>query len=284
MKKIVFAVLTLSFMLTCIVTVNADTGPKDSLIVYVENAPDELYYLDLLTQEADSFSNIADINDYNQDMLDLLYSYEDDGWFPAFTEGTGVPITGSLIGSASGSLMVHEFGYIGVPETYRIIIVTESGVVTVSDTLTRKALQSSVTYDYDTGKAQVPSTIITYLLQFAVTFSLTLILEGIILILFNISLKENWKPFLLVNLATQILLTVTVGIILIKQGIFTAVFFQIPAELIIMVIEVIVYRHFLTGPISNRKKIAYGIVANTASWILGFFLLQYLFTILIKLL
>ena len=44
----------------------------------------------------------------------------------------------------------------------------------------------------------------------------TLVIEGVILLLFGFSLKKNWKAFLLVNIITQIFLTVTVGISLIK--------------------------------------------------------------------
>ena len=42
---------------------------------------------------------------------------------------------GNLVGTPYGNYMVHTFSYFGVPDTYRIIIVTESGTVTVSDVL-----------------------------------------------------------------------------------------------------------------------------------------------------
>lgn len=139
--------------------VYADMGPKDRLTVYVDNPPSELYYLDLLTQNARTYNNFYDDGEretLNQEMIALLYSYESDGWKPALTEGTGVPMWGELTGHPDGNRMIHEFGYVGAPDTYRIIIVTESGKVFVSETYTRVALQSSITYDYATGTASVP--------------------------------------------------------------------------------------------------------------------------------
>ena len=44
----IFMILTFVFALCFPVTVLADMGPKPSLTIEVENAPDERYYLDLL--------------------------------------------------------------------------------------------------------------------------------------------------------------------------------------------------------------------------------------------
>ena len=49
---------------------------KDSLTVYVINPPAETYYLDLLTQKAESYNNFheGEREKLNQNMLSLLYS------------------------------------------------------------------------------------------------------------------------------------------------------------------------------------------------------------------
>ena len=60
MKKINICVLFIFcflYVLVLPVQANADIGPKDSLTVYVANAPDEKYYLDLLTQDSVSYNN-----------------------------------------------------------------------------------------------------------------------------------------------------------------------------------------------------------------------------------
>ena len=137
----------------------ADFGPKPQLTVRVENAPQEPYYLDLLA-EGDWDAEDEDSNDgidwsYHgkENTLDpaLLTSLRDNvptGWHACVAQGTtGAPIYGELYSEstdASGNDL-HVFGYHGVPSTYRIILVTQSGKVWLSDELERRVLQSSVT-------------------------------------------------------------------------------------------------------------------------------------------
>lgn len=264
-------------------TVYADLGPKDLLTVYVENPPEGLYYLDLLTKEGTQHSS-ADIKDnvQNYEMYKLLYRYEDKGWLPALAGGKSLMI-GSLTGKRDGSRMVHQFTYREVPKTYRIIIVTEDGDVRATDEYTRKALQSSIIYNYATQNAETPSVLATYLVQFAITFTFTLLIEGILLLAFRISLRKNWKPFLAVNFVTQILLTFTVGVALMKDGPMLAFFIQVPTEIVILIAETGVYQKIITG-VNIQRKTAYAIAANLASWLGGLFLLDSLFNFLVRIL
>lgn len=284
-RKIVISILfCFLFIFVLPLTAHADIGPKDSLTVYVENAPSEPYYLDLLTQNSstyDNFHNEGEREALNAQMVDLLYSYRSKGWMPAFTEGTGVPMWGDLVGEPDGNKMAHCFGYVGLPDTYRIIIVTASGKVTVSDICTRQALQSSITFDYETGKAVGPHICLSYLIQFLTTCIPTLIIEGMMLFLFGFSFKENYKLFLLVNILTQIFLTSTLGVALIKGGTMSAYFTQFPVEIIILVAEAIIYYKFLKGT-SPKRACVYGIAANLASWTIGFFLLSYQYRLLVS--
>ena len=267
------------------ITVYADLGPKDCLTVYVVNPPSDNYYLDLLTQNSSPYNNFHEEGEresLNTQMLDLLYSYKKDGWMPALTEGTGLPMWGDLIGELDGNKMVHKFGYVGLPKTYRIIIVTQSGKVMVSDTYTRKALQSSITFDYKTGEAVVPNIFVSYLIQFITTCIPTLIIEAPLLLLFGFKFKENYKIFFSVNIYTQLFLTVTLGTTLIRSGTLSADFTQFPVEIIILIAETAIYSKFLKGH-SQKRRCAYGIIANLSSWVIGFFLLSYQYKLLVSL-
>lgn len=165
-KRILLIVMMVFLSFLSSFAVSADVGLKPELYVFVKNPPEELYYLDLLIQNNsnDKYVNLEDKSLYNQNMLALLYSKKDEGWLPALTDGTDVPLHGDLIGEPKDGAMMHYFGYFGVPETYRIIIVTESGKVTVSDVITRKSMFSNVYYDYKTGTISTPSLFSTYLL------------------------------------------------------------------------------------------------------------------------
>ncbi|MEA1959688.1 MAG: hypothetical protein U9N81_00040 [Bacillota bacterium] len=284
-QQIVISILfCLLFIFVLPLTASADIGPKDSLTIYVENPPSEQYYLDLLTQSSSTYENFnkdGERETLNDQMVDLLYAYQNEGWMPALTEGTGVPMWGDLVGEPAGDKMVHHLGYVGLPDTYRIVIVTESGNVAVSDTYTRQALQSSITFDYETGQAVVPNIWISYLIQFITTCIPTLLIEGMILLLFGFKFKENFKIFLLVNIFTQIFLTATLGAALIKGGTLSAYFTQFPVEIIILVTEAMIYYKFLIGK-SPKRRFVYGIAANLASWAIGFFLLSYQYKLLVS--
>ena len=175
--------------------------------------------------------------------------------------------------------MVHTFSYFGLPKTYRIILVTQSGQVVVSEPHTRQALYSSVTFDCATGELNSPPIFAAYLVQFLSTFLPTLAIEGMILLLFGFSLRENWKVFLLVNLATQLFLTATLGATLVRQGPLSAYLIQLPVEIAILAVETLLYRRFFKGGSAGRRT-AYGITANLASWGIGLLLLNRQFELL----
>ena len=136
------------------VTAFADTGPKDQLVVKVENAPEEPYYLDILAEgnygEDDSpFDGLewsysdGEIAALDQDLLEALRAAVPEGWHACTAQGTnGAPMWGDLIGSDAGGVRLHSFRYHGVPDTYRIILVTKRGESWVSDTPQRPTPQS----------------------------------------------------------------------------------------------------------------------------------------------
>ena len=168
--------------------------------------------------------------------------------------------------------MLHSFRYYGVPETYRILMVSASGETFLSDVLTRRTLQSSVTVDWTAKTAKPPLQSVGYLLQFAATFVPTILIELVVLLLFGFKLKENWKPFLLVNLVTQGLLHGYFALFAVNNGVGPGYFMLFfPAELVIALLEAFIYRAALRGR-SKRRAFLCGLCANVCSAALGFFL------------
>lgn len=267
------------------IVVYGDVGPKDKLTVYVKNPPEESYYLDLLTQNTKPYNNFHQDGEreaLNQKMISLLYSYESEGWKPALVEGTGAPMWGNLVGERVGDKDVHTFGYYGLPDTYRIIIVTESGKISVTEAIIRSSLQSSVTYDYVNNTIKLPNLYKSYAFQLVTTFIPTIIIEGIILVLFGFKIKDNWKIFFITNTGTQILLNVAVTYLMIKSGVIAAFLAQIFVEPIIITIESVAYL-LLIKEHSKKRRFFYGVVANIASWMIGFYILGFQHELLVKL-
>jgi hypothetical protein len=279
MKRLFAAVFALALCALAAVPSFADMGPKDQLTVYVENAPSETYYLDLLYKPDDPsqtpYDNMAnDDSAYDETMLAALCSRESEGWYPAYVFGTEAPMWGGLTGSGNGGRMVHVFGYFGLPSTYRIIIVTKSGDSFVSDTLTRSSLQSSVTVDYAAKTVSAPSPARMYITQFVCTCVPTLIIEGIIFVLFGylkrgLSRKRNLLVFLGANVATQLALTATLGTMMIRSGVIGVYLALIPAEAAVAAAEAVVYACALDG-YRKRRAVLYAICANACSCAAGF--------------
>ena len=161
------SILLLLTAMLLTVSALADSGPKAQLTVKVVNAPSEPYYLDLLEKGDyqghtygsgdgdDTYSGLdwsyseEEITALDDELLDALRAAVPEGWHACTAQGTnGAPMWGDLIGSDAGGVRLHSFRYHGVPDTYRIILVTKSGESWVSDTLHRATLQSSATVDW----------------------------------------------------------------------------------------------------------------------------------------
>ena len=216
------SILLLLTAMLLTVSALADSGPKAQLTVKVVNAPSEPYYLDLLEKGDyqghtygsgdgdDTYSGLdwsyseEEIAALDDELLDALRAAVPEGWHACTAQGTnGVPMWGDLIGSDAGGVRLHSFRYHGVPDTYRIILVTNSGESWVSDTLHRATLQSSATVDWAKRTASAPSAATAYLLQFFCTLLPTLLIEGVLLLAFGYRSRRSLLVFLLVNLVTQ---------------------------------------------------------------------------------
>lgn len=251
------------------VPVRADVGPKPQLTIIVRNPPDLEYYLDLLVPEPnDPFRNLNDRSGYDQTKLALLENYRVDGWTPALVRGTRRPLSGSLVGEKAGSTMRHTFGYVGLPEEFRLILVTSEAELVVSKTVRRNTFQETVIYDHSTGEIRQQGMLIAYLRQFLTTCIPTLLIEGAALLLFGYSLRHNWRSLLAVNVATQVFLTAAFGSALLRHGAFSAFLLFIPAEVAILLGETLVYS-FLLREHGRRRAIWYAIVANLSSAVIG---------------
>ena len=280
--------LSLLAALLCLVLftapIYADMGPKDSLVVYLENPPEELYYLDLL-YKSDREQTYPNLSEEELAALQpaMVQAIRDNKFAltAALTDGTDIPTFGSLIGKSDGLRMKHTFGYYGLPDTYRIIIVTESGKVHVSEEFTRKAMQSSITYDYRSGTAQIPPLWRQYALPFTYTFLMTVLIEGILLLLFRFSLRREGGIFLLVNLVTQTAMTAFVGYAMIHGGTINAFLRLLLCEPFIMIAEAAAYA-FLFRTHSRGRRIAYAIIANLLSWIAGMLTNGLLYSLIVR--
>lgn len=262
-------------------TVFADMGPKPMVTLRLQNPPEGTYYLDILISGGEKNVSLSeeDRAALDPDMLAVLENFSGPDGHPGLAAGTSVPLFGELTGTPDGDDMIHVFSYFGVPDRFRFIVVTEDLNVTVSDWVSRDVLQVHATWDFASGKVSQPSRIWAYLIQLLGTLLPTLLIEGLLLWLFRFPLKENWLVFLLTNLGTQLGLFVVLGISTARNSYLSYYFGLVPAELIILIIELCIYLPLLRGR-QKGWRIAYAITANLASCIAGFFLAEPLFLLI----
>ena len=285
------------------VPVFADFGPKPQLTVRVENGPEELYYLDILAEgDASRYreGTVGGLSEEERSALDQalladLIAAVPEGWYGCLTQGR---LVWGNIDSEDG---VFQFGYLGVPDVYRVLLVTKSGETFLSEPMERQALQSSAAVDWAAKTVNTPPLWKGYIVQFLATFLPTLAIEGLLLLLFRLWSKRNALVFLGVNLLTQGGLTLWMSVGVVHGGAngismlssdYFSLFTRIqswldslcyeaegisprllPAELLILLAEAALYM-WLFRDCSKRKAVLYALAANLASFLLGLYLAE----------
>ncbi len=257
-------------------TVHADAGPKPTVTVQCSNMPvGQQVYLDLLIEdpplEAGAGFTLggADEAQYDAEMLETLRQYSVDGWRPALATGTGAPLWGELrCGVQPDGTASSTFSYFGLPDRFKVIAVSEDGAVAVSGVVERKAFESTVAFDYAAQTARERNVPVQLAGQLALTLAVTLLVEGLMLLLFRFSFQLNWKPFLFVNLGTQFALYALIAFATYNLGALFGVLAYLFAEWLILVAETLLFVALLKGQ-SKLRRAVYGITANLASFVAG---------------
>jgi hypothetical protein len=251
--------------------VSADMGPKPSITVVAKNMPvGTTVYMDLLVQneEGSVFANLEDESGYDAALLGILKNYDVGGWTAALAGGTRGPLFSDIVCAvqADGTCTMR-FSYFGTPDFFRVIVVSSDGIV-VSNPVDRTVFSNVTDFDHASGTAaeRLPEKVLPY--TFLWTFLGTLLVEGIVLMLFGFHWKSSWAPFLLVNLVTQGVLTLLLWLASAVGGTFVALVVYALMEVAILIAEALLFAHFLKEH-SKGRRVAFAIVANLASFAAG---------------
>ena len=255
-------------------TILADTGPKRSIWISLKNLPDEPYYIAILMpgslpSDPEGLFGQANVPDEDEEIRKIFLNYEEDG-FVLFTYAghiSSIESSEELEGSN-----VLSYGYM-VPSTFKVIVVTKSGEVTVSNKIKAQVFHSECVYDYSTNTLKEVNFASTYSKNLAIESVLfcgvTLFVEGIVLLCFGLFRKKNLLRFLIANLITQTLLfgfNLTCRLIDPLWQKYNIIWLVV--EVLITVIELFIYRKKLVRKdvtVSVKRNIAYAITANVIS-------------------
>ena len=284
MKRGIIALFVLGFLLMMTQPVYADAGPKPELRITLINPPDEPYLLDLLVNPdcEDCWVDDERFEGIDPTLVALLEAQQSTTWVLALTHGLSYPIFGNLEGRSENGQRVHTFTY-RLPDTFKIIVVTQSGKVVISEVIQRDIFMMAVRFDVDTGETIRPTLWKQVVFQLVSTFVPTLIVEGILLLLFGLWSRRNGKVMLLANVITQVVLTLTMGLALIYGGLLSGMIVFLLMEGVVILMEAILYGKFFDKTRRLRRRIAYAILANFASFITGFLVISETYTFFLQL-
>ena len=165
------------------------------------------------------------------------------------------------------------------PGPFRVAVLHEDNMLLVTDEAERSRAMQTFSINAQTGEIATSPIGFGLLQQFACTYVTTILIEMVVLLKFGFKLGDNIGPFLLVNLATQILMTLTYGRMSLNGDWRQAIFWAFAIEAVIFVIESIAYARFLRGQ-TRARRVAYAITANLASFVIGTLLITPVYTAL----
>ena len=262
------------------VSARADMGPKPQIVIQVQNAPDEPYYVDLLVPEegeSRGFDNMGwnhiDRATLDSAMVAAMEENRPDGWCYVMLDG-GVKQVPTFFKQPDPDTFV--FSYFGTPDTFRIAVCSAEGVA-VSEVQKRTQLQQTFTYQFRDHSVKTDALLRNNLRQFLSSLLPTLLIEGVLLVPFGFWDKRNRRVFLGVNIGTQIFLTVVTaccmagGMILYRYLVF------VPLELVIWLIEALIYRRTLQSRRETAHPVWYALCANGLSAAATFFSVRWAF-------
>ncbi len=263
--KIIYLSLFVLFVFST--SVHADMGPKPEVVLTVENfgLNTKIYP----STESEKFK-------FDQDWADEL----DEDFvkkYKIMNRGNdGAPVMSDM--QLEGDTLTYKL-YYRVPDNLRFVIVKD-GEVQTSNYIDIKAFNEKLSLNLETMELTRDFPIFfLYILQFFKTFIPTIFIELGVLILFGYRLKENLKPFLLINIITQGILNVVTTYLFIFAGLLALYLIVLPIEIFIVMVESIYYRKKLVGH-NKIINVLYGIFANVLSFAAGLFIYTFSYNLI----
>lgn len=243
----------------------ADSGPKPSIEVKVENINTTNYVLDLFVLDATGLNYSEEAN-YNgaglsDEQIEKLHSLNFDGWISESTRWGPYLLMSQCGGNSNYK---NYFGYFGTPKIYKIVIINyDTNDIKISDVIKRKDFNSQVTIDYNNMKVVSKNNSIKTIIKGLVVLLLTVGIELLIALLFKI---KDYKTIAIANLITNIWLQILLLVFVYHY--FPALFF---GEIIVIITELIVYL-FKIKDVSKKKIVIYCLIANLLTALCTFFI------------
>ncbi|MBR3762777.1 MAG: hypothetical protein IKK59_08595 [Lachnospiraceae bacterium] len=286
-NKMICLLLCVMFILGLMpVKAKADIGPKPSVTVTIRGLEDEVYYATLLSKHKST--GPASVYDGSY----ARYKSGDEGYdiwqkFVAYEDSDGYYFLQEFWNCSDKN--EFRWGYYP-PTPFKILLYfPEQDAFIVSGIYERYAFDTYYSVDLQglhIESVTVDETIIAEkcydyseeLINLAVRIAATILIELVIALLFGLRTRKQLLLLTGVNVFTQVVLNVLLNIVNYNKGHYAFVFYYILLELLVFVIEALVYAVMLTrisnGQTGKGKVVFYAFAANAASFGLGLWLAQ----------
>ena len=277
MKKIHKWLACFVAIITCVampVTVKADIGPKPSVVIEVNGFEEKQYYVTLLS-ERDSTGPWSHGNEYYDYMGEEWvfeefekYQDEDGYYFLSFMEDCSEDDT-------------FEWTYYP-PQRFKVLIYTadDKQFYCSEEIYERYAFDSyfKVTISNDgkignTITVQKSYDFSMELLSLVIRVILTIGIEVLVAILFRYKDRKSITIIGVTNICTQVILNVLLNVINYRSGEMAFLFHYVWMEIVVFVIEAVVYTKFIDKTDSSMDKVRhpvmYALLANLVSIVVG---------------
>lgn len=288
LKKILILSLLLIFSLGP-TKAFADAGPKPTVNIEINNLPaDRDFYITLLAKEESTgpYSVGRDLSAHNEDELRPGYEKfkeikDKDGYnFLAYLEKHRGPGT-------------FSWSYYP-PKDFKVAIYDpEKNLFLISESIKAYAFNSNFKMDYkdldlrdqvyyieDQMTLEKNTDYLGEVKAFALRLALTIVIEYLVALIFFRPTAYQRNLIIKTNILTQGLLNLGISFILYYLGFLAFFLILLPLELVVFIIEGIIYKKKLNKNLPAGKKKApaylYAFLANLASGLGGYYLVRYL--------
>lgn len=300
----VFTMILCTVMVIMIfpITASADMGPKASVRIIFENMGNELCYGTLLSEQkstgpasawdgSDEFARHNENENYSHETFDYktwkeFVEYEDvDGYF-FLQEGWKVSETKKIEWTYYPPNSFKILLYYPETETFVVSGIYEKYAFDTYYTVDMNGINiGSVNYNEELSTDERLEAYRSYnyrveIISLIARILITIAIEMVIALLFGFRKKNQLLLLIGVNTATQILLNVLLNIINYHSGELAFVVFYVLLEIVVFVIEAMLYSRILKKNSDNPKQKwfywLYALIANAVSFGAGIVIAQIL--------
>lgn len=293
-KIIIMLICAVFVVMNFTIPASADTGPKASVRVQFVNMGDELCYGTLLSKyESTGPNSVWDgdeehIDNYNLDLgiWRAFVEYKDTDGYYFLQTGWKVSETKEIAWTYYPPSSFKILLYYPATETFVISGIYEKYAFDTYYTVDMNGVNiGSVEYNEDLSTNERIEAYRSYnytqeILSLVARIIITIVIEMAVALLFGFRKKKQLLVLASVNVVTQIILNVLLNVINYNSGPLAFVLNYILLEIIVFVIEAVLYCTILKKvsepPKKNWYYVLYALVANAVSFGAGFIVAQML--------